>query len=177
MQITVLSGTNRPGNLSLQVAHACREFLGILGKPVGLLDLKELPREIAFDYLEKSDTTGFDRFQAVVDATTHFVFVVPEYNGSIPGILKLFIDACAYPASFRGKSALLVGLAAGKGGNETGLGHLEDILHYFGMHVHPQKLTLPMIRGKVDAVSGLSDATTKQSLEEMLLAYVGKVIA
>ena len=177
MQITVISGTNRPGNLSLQVARACQEMLSLKDSPASLLDLKELPREIAFDYLGDSTVSGFATFQAVVDATTHFVFVVPEYNGSIPGVLKLFIDACDYPGSFRGKSAVLVGLAAGKGGNATGLSHLQDILHYFGMQVHPQRLMLPMIRGKVQAEAGLVDAEAKESLQSLLHAYLETVVA
>ena len=71
MRITVISGTNRPGNLSLQVARACQEILSEQGRPATLLDLKDLPREIAFDYLQDGLAPGFEPFQAAVDAADH----------------------------------------------------------------------------------------------------------
>jgi chromate reductase, NAD(P)H dehydrogenase (quinone) len=172
MQITVISGTNRPSNLSLQVAHLCKGILEAEQQQVQLLDLTDLPRDLAFAYLSSDSHPGFQDIQALVDQTSHFVFVVPEYNGSIPGILKLFIDACSYPDSFRGKSAVLVGIAAGNGGNEKGLGHLDDILTYFGMQVHPERLAIPKIRQRLLPDGKFADAEAKDNLEELLGGYL-----
>ncbi len=175
MQITVVSGTNRPGNLSLKVAGLCREMLAEQGHDAKLLDLMALPREIAFDYIGNSKQNEFAPFQQVVDESSHFVFVVPEYNGSFPGILKLFIDACDYPDSFRHKSAVLVGIAAGKDGNVRGLAHLEEVLAYFGMTVHAQNLTLPRIRQRLEANGRFADAQADQALRGLLQGYLQSV--
>src|SRR5687767_3415714 len=113
MQFVIVSGTNRPDNLSLRVARLCQGILQEKGLNAELLDLEQLPREIAFDYLDARSSDGFLPYQSLVDRSQHFIFVAPEYNGSIPGILKLFIDACEYPESFKGKTAALVGIAAG----------------------------------------------------------------
>lgn len=144
MQVTIVSGTNRPQNLSIKVASVCHQILMDAGLPASMIDLADLPRDIAFDYL--GDSKSFARFQKVVDASTHFVFVVPEYNASIPGILKLFIDACSYPQSFRGKHVALIGLAAGGLGNEPGIRHLDEIMRCFGAEVCEGRLLIANIR-------------------------------
>ena len=36
-----------------------------------------------------------------------FVFIVPEYNGSFPGVLKTFIDGLAFPDTFEQKKNVL----------------------------------------------------------------------
>jgi chromate reductase len=176
MQVTIVSGTNRPNNLSIKVAGFCRELLATQGITAELLDLALLPREIAFDYLGDPALNGFLPYQQLVDRTTHFIFVAPEYNGSIPGILKIFIDACDYPGSFRGKSAALVGIAAGKNGNARGLSHLQDILTYFGMEVFAEKVTVGQIREKLAPEGGFRDEMADESLRKMLFEYIKSVI-
>ena len=74
-----------------------------------------------------------------------FVFVVPEYNGSFPGILKGFIDGMTYPNSFNNKKCALVGLSSGVGGGGIAMSHLTDIFHYLGMHVLANKPKLAKI--------------------------------
>lgn len=162
-------------NLSIKVARLCQSLLAEQGLQADLLDLELLPREIAFDYLQHHTQTGFLPYQEIVDRSTHFVFVAPEYNGSIPGILKLFIDACDYPDSFRGKSAALVGIAAGNNGNERGLAHLQDILTYFGVEVFPQKVTVGKIREKLAPEGSFKDETADEALRNMLNAYLNAV--
>lgn len=173
MQITVVSGTNRPGNLSLKVAGLCREILAQQGHDAQLLDLMHLPREIAFQYFGNGTDAGFVPFQQIINDSSHFVFVVPEYNGSIPGILKLFIDACDFPDSFRNKSAVLIGIAAGQGGNQQVLAHLKDILEYFGMDVHDETLAFGKIREKLHPEGRFSDEEADQDLRELLQVYLG----
>jgi chromate reductase, NAD(P)H dehydrogenase (quinone) len=172
MQFVIVSGTNRPDNLSLRVAKLCQAFLKDQGHESALLDLELLPRSIAFDYLDSIASQGFQPYQDVVTRGRHFIFVAPEYNGSIPGILKLFIDACEYPESFKGKTAALVGIAAGATGNETGLNHLEDILTYFGANVFPQKVTVGKIRQKLKREGGFQDEMAADDLKNMLIAYL-----
>ena len=142
-----------------------------MGCAAELLSLEQVPQSLAFSYLDNPRTGEFAWIQELVDSSTHFLFVVPEYNGSIPGVLKLFIDACDYPDSFRGKSAAMVGIAAGERGNEVGLNHLRDILAFFGMDVFGQTLTLARIRQKVQRGGGFRDEAVEADLEDMLRAY------
>ena len=98
-----------------------------------------------------------------------FVFVIPEYNGSFPGVLKLFLDACSireYKATFSGKKAVLVGIASGRAGNLRGMDHLCDILHHVGTIVHPNKLPISNIEALIDSKGKITDSACKKALKK-----------
>ena len=145
--ITIISGTNREGAYSRILAEIYREILESKGGECQILDLKDLPRDFIFSAL--FDNAGghpqFNEIQQLINASEKFVFIVPEYNGSFPGVLKAFLDGLEYPASLQGKTGALVGLASGHMGGALALSHLTDVLHYMGMNVLPIKPRLPRI--------------------------------
>ena len=55
----------------------------------------------------EKEAPAFEPIQEIVTKTDKFIFVIPEYNGSFPGVLKVFIDACSFPESFYEKKAAL----------------------------------------------------------------------
>jgi NAD(P)H-dependent FMN reductase len=63
------------------------------------------------------------------------VFVIPEYNGSFPGVLKTFIDGLRHPDSLANKKIALVGVSSGVLGNAVGLSHFDDVLSYLNANV------------------------------------------
>jgi hypothetical protein len=70
------------------------------------LDLALLPSDFLTSVLyqpSKLPHPEWQLWQEKVDALDVLVFVIPEYNGSYPGILKAFIDALAFPRSLQGK--------------------------------------------------------------------------
>ena len=79
-----------------------------------------------------------------------FVFIVPEYNGSFPGVLKAFIDGLDFPDTFTGKKAALIGVSAGMLGSSHAMSHLTDILNYCGTHVLARKPRLTRIANYLD---------------------------
>jgi NAD(P)H-dependent FMN reductase len=112
--------------------------------------------------------------QYMIDAD-RWIIVSPEYNGSFPGVLKLFIDAISthkYGETFADKRALLVGVASGRAGNLRGMEHLTGLLNYLKIHVFPQKLPISSIatalsedgtptKDTATAIKGLLDAFYK----------------
>ena len=100
-----------------------------------------------------------------------YVFVVPEYNGSFPGVLKAFIDGLDFPTTFAGKKCALIGVSQGWRGGSTGLSHLTDIFHYLKMDVCPFKVYLPnIIDSRIETV--LASNTYKRLLEEQAEAII-----
>jgi len=144
--IRIISGTNRPGNLSLKLAFEYQERLSRKGLPGKIYSLEDLPIDVAFNDLYGKRSPVFRKVQDMVDHSQTFVFIVPEYNGSLPGILKLFIDACDYPGSFKDKKIAMVGLSAGDRGNSYGLNHLQDIMEYLGATVLTSRVIVPKVR-------------------------------
>jgi chromate reductase len=74
------------------------------------------------------------------------VFIVPEYNGSFPGVLKVFIDGLNFPNSFIHKKTAIVGISDGVQGGAIALSHLTDIFHYLGLNVLAQKVKIPFLK-------------------------------
>ncbi len=145
--ITIISGTNREGAYSRIVAEIYGEILERKGQNYQIIDLKDLPPDFIFSasFENRGEHSGFNEIQKKIDDSDKFVFVVPEYNGSFPGVLKAFLDGLQFPGSLEGKTAALVGLASGHMGGALALSHLTDVLHYMGVMVLPIKPRLPRI--------------------------------
>lgn len=145
--ITVISGTNRPNSNSIQVAEYYKSLLLSKGVEAQVLDLARLPKDFIFSALY--DNTGknalFNQVADVIGESEKFVFIVPEYNGSYPGLLKAFIDGLKYPNSFKDKKCALIGISSGAMAGALALSHLTDVFNYLGMHVYAVKPRIPRI--------------------------------
>lgn len=150
--IGIIIGTNRHNSLSKKVGIYYQNLLKTIGQESQIIDLSELPHDFAFSalYHNSGKNENFNTFQKIVDETKKFVFIVPEYNGSFPGVLKTFFDGLRYPDSFNNKKAALVGISTGVLGNAVGLGHLNDILSYMGTDVLGLRMKLGNMKAHFD---------------------------
>jgi chromate reductase, NAD(P)H dehydrogenase (quinone) len=144
--ITIISGTNRPGSNTLKTAEYYHRTLAKKGLETSIFDLCHLPNDLLFTDLYGKRSAAFEPIQKMVTETTKFLFVIPEYNGSFPGVLKSFIDACDFPGSFYDKKAALVGISSGKYGNIRGVDHFGGVCAYLHLNVLPLRLHIPLIR-------------------------------
>jgi chromate reductase len=150
--ITIIVGTNRPDAISRKLAEQYAEML--LQKfqmPSQLLDLQELPVDFISTALYEH-TGKNEAFNAVSDLISHsekLIFILPEYNGSFPGVLKAFIDGLAYPNTFRNKKAAMVAISNGTQGGLLAMSHLTDIFNYLGMNVLANKVRIPQIHNHI----------------------------
>lgn len=146
--IAVVSTTNRQGSLSSQVAHHYTTLLEQHGCASQLLSLTDLPADFTASalYEHMGQNADFNKLKEVMEAAQKYVFVVPEYNGSFPGVFKAFIDGLPYPHTFQQKQCALVGVSKGPQGGTLAMSHLTDIFNYLGMHVLPRKLRLSGIQ-------------------------------
>ena len=101
-----------------------------------------------------------------------FLFIMPEYNASFPGILKLMIDNSDVKKCWWYKKAALVGISDGRAGNLHGIEHMTSILHYLKVHVLYNKVLLSKINEEIDSSGDLVKTETKtminQQVEEFL---------
>lgn len=172
--ITILVGTNRPHSRARIVADFYARLLTELGAPHQLLDLTELPADflnVAL-YHNAGQHPDFNAFIAPLDQSNKLVIIAPEYNCSIPGALKSFIDALPYPGGIRGKTAALISLSSGGMGGALALSHLTDILFYLGTSVLPQRVRLPGISKHLSPTGELASPLFEQLLREQALALL-----
>ena len=101
--VTIIAGTNRPKSSTLNVAKYYQKTLAQKGLQANVLSLTQLPDNIIVSDLYGSRSPEFNQIQQLITDTSKFLFVIPEYNGSFPGVLKVFMDACSFPQSFYDK--------------------------------------------------------------------------
>lgn len=144
-KITVIIGTNRPNSFSEKVSNYYAEQITKSGHEVQLFSLKELEGIITLaNYFNKGNTAFDNLINKYISHTEAFVFVIPEYNGSFPGILKLFLDTVS-PSQWENKNACIVGVSGGRAGNLRGIDHLTGVLNYLKMHVFHNKLPISQV--------------------------------
>jgi chromate reductase, NAD(P)H dehydrogenase (quinone) len=145
--IKIIVGTNRQNSVSKQIAEIVQKVLLEKGAESEILELTDLHSDFIETALYENNGKNetYNAFHERVASGKKFIFIVPEYNGSFPGILKTFIDGMTYPNTFRNKKAAMIGISSGVGGGGIALSHLTDIFHYLGMHVLALKPKLAKI--------------------------------
>lgn len=136
--ITIVVGTNRQNSMSSKIAHYYKNILDSkFNGPTQIVDLANLPGDFVGNalYDDNGKNPTFNVIRERVQCSDKLVFVVPEYNGSFPGVLKAFIDGLKYPEGVRDKKAALIGVSSGVQGGLIAMSHLTDIFNYLGMHV------------------------------------------
>ena len=146
----IISGTNRPNSNTYKLAKYYQKTLTEKGLTTDFLSLSDLPETLITSDLYGQRSEAFQKIQDRITKAQKFLFVIPEYNGSFPGILKLFIDACKFPDSFSDKKVALVGNSTGKYGNVRGIDHFTGICNYINLNVLPLKIHIPAIHHELD---------------------------
>ena len=166
--ITIICGTHRKESKSLLISNEYLRILNEDGIPAQVLDLKLLPTGFIWDDMfgEQSEE-GKTMIEKYIDKAQKFVFVVPEYNGSFPGIVKVLLDAVD-PEKFKGKRAALAGVASGRFGNLRGLDDLTNVLHHLKVEVCPVKIYMPTIFNLLDDNNRIKDDGLVERIETQL---------
>lgn len=139
--LLIISGTNRDEAISPTVANTYKALLAEAGYAADIIDLRDLPADFITTalYANAGKNEHFNVVRDKMKLASKYVFVIPEYNGSFPGVLKAFIDGLDFPDTFTGKKAALVGVSAGMIGAAHAMSHMTDILNYCGTHILARK--------------------------------------
>ncbi len=171
--IAIIVGTNRPNSMSYKIGVYYQELLQSKGCQSNIIDLRNLPHDFTVSalYENTGKHEGFNKLQQLLEITDRFVFIIPEYNGSYPGVLKAFIDGLPYPNSFNGKKAALVGLSSNTQGAALALSHLNDVFSYLGMNTLALRVKLGQISQNFNG-----QEITNSIFQEMLELQADQII-
>jgi len=92
--------------------------------------------------------------------------IIPEYNGSMPGALKLFIDHWKFPDSFERRPVCFVGLG-GRFGGLRPVEHMQQIFGYRNAFIFPDRVFLCNVWNLVEN-DKLMDETIDQLLNKQI---------
>ncbi len=162
---TIVSGTNRIGSTTLKVAKEYQLFLQNKGIDAHLLSLEGL------DLLKRNDEIAKIE-EEVIALSQKIVFIVPEYNGSYPGILKMLFDISSSHSIWWYKKALLTGVATGRGGNIRGMEHLAGVLNYLKITICPDLLPISLVHTLMDEDAKFIDAGTIKAINKQLDTFI-----
>lgn len=176
--IAVLVGSLRRASYNRQLALALETLAGERARFVHLQigDLPLYDQDRDEDYPAQGN-----RLKQQLRLADGVLFVTPEYNRSIPGVLKNAIDTASRPygdSAFAGKPAAVAGISVGAIGTALAQQHLRNVLAYLDMPVLGQPEVFLQYRdGFFDADGGIANADTRRFLLgfiERLLAWVAQ---
>jgi chromate reductase, NAD(P)H dehydrogenase (quinone) len=161
----IISGTNRADSYTIKVSKAYQQALADRGIQARIFSLEGVDvglRNPGFEKIEREDLIPAKKF----------IFISPEYNGSIPGVLKSLFDISDIAKAWAGKKALLTGVSTGRAGNLRGMEHLTGILHYLRMVVHPNKLPISVVDKLFGSDGRIVDPETIRLIGEQVDEFI-----
>ncbi len=173
MNIVAISGSLRKDSFNTALLHALQALapadIKIEIADIGNLPLYNQDAEVSFPAEAKALKDKIEEADAIIIAT-------PEYNRSIPGVLKNAIDWASRPwgeNSFAGKPTLTLGVSVGKIGTAVAQSHLRQILAYLDTRLVGQpEVYIGPAQEVFDAEGSLIDAGTRDLLAKALVTLV-----
>ena len=129
-QIAVIVGSLRKESFNRKLANAMVK-LAPSGFTFKQLEIGDLPLYNQDD--DASQAASVKRLKSEITAAQGLLFVTPEYNRSVPGVLKNAIDHASRPygqSAWAGKPAGVMGVSVGAIGTAMAQQHLRNILAY-----------------------------------------------
>jgi len=170
-RIAVIVGSLRKESFNRQLANA----LPALAPDIEFTQLRidDLPPYNQDD--EQSPTPAVQRLKSGVSAAQGVIFVTPEYNRSIPGVLKNALDQGSRPygqSVWAGKPAGVLGISVGAIGTALAQQHLRNILAYLDMPTLGQpEVFIHAKEGVFEGPGKLGESTSK-FVQGWLQAYL-----
>ncbi len=165
LMLTIISGTNRQDNNTYKVALEYQRVLSEKGINAEILSLKHT------NMMQRDENFIAAEEEFLIPANK-FIIIMPEYNGSYPGILKLMIDNSNVAKCWWNKKVLLTGVSTGRAGNLRGMEHLTGSLLHLKMQVHYNRLPLSVVDTLLDEkgkfINEFALNAIKMQLEEFL---------
>ncbi len=165
------SGSLRRGSFNTAALRTAQE-LAPAGMTIDTFDLAPIPL-----YNEDVRAQGFpppvEAFRAAIKAADGLLIVTPEYNFSIPGVLKNAIDWASRPPEqpFDGKPVGIIGAAAGILGSARAQYHLRQCFVFLnGLVMNRPEVLIATAQNKFDAEGKLTDQPTRDVLAGYLAA-------
>lgn len=148
---------------------------------------KLAPADFTFEFLNIGDlplynqdhddkhVTSVWQFKTIIAAANGLLFFTPEYNRSIPGVLKNALDHASRPygqSAWAGKPAGIIGVSIGATGTSMAQQHLRNILAYLDVPTMCQPEAFIQIKDGLFDKDGNIGTDSKDFLSQWMTNYV-----
>jgi len=167
------AGSLRKGSFNRALLRAAAE---LVPKNAGLeiFDLEGIP---PFNQdLENQPPEKVKEFKAGIRAADAVLIVTPEYNYSVPGVLKNALDTASRPYgdnALEGKPVAIMGASSGMLGTARAQYHLRQSCVFLNMFpVNRPEVMVPFAKEKIDKEGRVTDQKTRDKIRELLESLV-----
>jgi chromate reductase, NAD(P)H dehydrogenase (quinone) len=179
MLVLGISGSLRRDSYNTGLLRAAAAQLPSGARLVPLEGLSALP-----PYSEDADMDPAPepvaRVREQIAAADALLFATPEYNASIPGVLKNAVDWASRPYpenALRGKPSAVIGASTGLFGAVWAQAELRKVLRHAGAHVLDEELPVALAMGAFTPDGELADPELRRRLGELLEALEREALA
>lgn len=139
----IICGSNRPNSRSMDVCKIVQGLWKNLGETIEIIDVRDVGLDIATgaEYVYEQQPPKIKDNVTKILNSSGLIIVCPEYNGSVPGALKYFIDHWKYPDCFEFRPFCFIGLG-GRWGGLRPVEHLQQIMGYRNSFIYPERVFL-----------------------------------
>jgi chromate reductase len=172
IKVLGICGSLRKGSYNRMALNAAIEQAPAAGVAIETFDIRPIPL-----YDEDVRAAGFpkpvEELRARIAAADALLFATPEYNYSIPGVLKNAIDWASRPPEqpFNGKPVAIMGASPGLIGTARCQYHLRQACVFLNMlPVNKPEVMIGQCQGKFDANGKLTDEATRNFIKDLLVS-------
>ncbi|KKR21998.1 MAG: FMN reductase [Parcubacteria group bacterium GW2011_GWE2_39_37] len=141
---------------------------------IEILDISQIP--LYNQDLENNGNQAVLILKNKIKAADAVLFVSPEYNYSVSGVLKNAIDCASRPYgdnSFEGKPVAIMGASIGMLGTTRMQYHLRQMSVFLDMKpINRPEVMVGLAEEKFDAEGNLTDEKTKRKIKELIESLV-----
>jgi chromate reductase len=174
-QVNILgfAGSLRKGSYNKALLREAAKLVPT-GAKIEIFDLEGIP---PFNQdMENSPPDKVKEFKAKIKAADAILIATPEYNYSIPGVLKNAIDSATRPPGdnpFQGKPVAMMSASIGMLGGARAQYHLRQVFTFLDMHpINRPEVFVTFAPSKFDEKGALTDETAKELIKKLLEALV-----
>ena len=175
-KIAIIVGSLREGSINRKIA---RSICALRDDHLdcSMVEIGDLP--LFNQDLEASPPAAVTRIKGQIDGADGVLIVTPEYNRSIPGVLKNALDWASRPYgknSFSGKPTAGIGASGGAIGTAAAQQHLRSILAYLNVVLMGQpEAYIQFKQGLVDDQHNVTDESVRKFLQTYVDAFAAWV--
>lgn len=172
IKINVLSGTDRPGSMALKISNFLKPKLEAEGAEVNIISLEDFPIQDVAGGKYGQDIPSVKAFNDAVLDCDGLLMIIPEYNGSFPGVLKLFVDYLPFPESFDKLPLAFIGESAGAFGSLRSVEQMQMIANYRNAYLFPERVFMQRVQNIFSEEKGITDEFTAKLTDSLITNFV-----
>lgn len=172
MNIKIISGTDRPSSNAMRISRYVKKKYEAEGIDANIIDLQDFPLKDVIGGKYGEEIPSVSEFRKPVVEADGLVFVIPEYNGSFPGILKMFVDYLPFPRAFEKHPMAFIGEASGAFGGLRAVEQFQMIANYRNALQFPERVFISRVSSEFDEKEGLSDPFKEELLNSQVQNFI-----